>query len=37
MANTLKGKGILAISDWGKEELDRVLEMTFKFKWMGAD
>jgi len=37
LADTLKGKDILAISDWNKEELDQVLELAFKLKRMGVD
>jgi len=36
MANTLKGRDILATSDWTKDELDRVLELAFKYKQMGT-
>ena len=36
MTNTLKGKDILATSDWSKSELDQVLDLAFKFKKMGA-
>ena len=36
MNNPLKGKDILATSDWAKEELDQVLEMAYKLKRMGT-
>ena len=36
MTNTLKGKDILATSDWAKSELDQVLDLAFKLKQMGA-
>ena len=35
MTNTLLGRDILATSDWTKSELDRVLDLAFKFKQMG--
>ena len=36
MTNTLKGRDILATSDWAKSELDQVLDLAFKLKQMGA-
>ena len=36
MPNELKGKDILATSDWTKSELDQVLDLAFKFKQIGA-
>jgi ornithine carbamoyltransferase len=36
MANILKGRDILATSDWAKSDLDRVLDLAFKFKQMGT-
>ncbi len=36
MTNTLKGKDILATSDWTKSELDKVLDLAFRFKEKGA-
>jgi aspartate carbamoyltransferase catalytic subunit len=35
MANSLKGKDILATNDWAKSDLDQVLDLAFKFKKMG--
>jgi len=35
MTINLKGKDMLAISDWDKSELDQVLDLAFKFKRMG--
>lgn len=35
MTTNLKGKDILATSDWTKSELDQVLDLAFKFKQMG--
>ncbi len=36
MTTNLKGKDILATSDWTKDELDQVLDLAFKFKEMGT-
>ncbi len=36
MADTLKGKDFLSISDWDKSELDQVLDLAFKLKRMGT-
>lgn len=36
MANVLRGKDILATSDWAKSDLDQVLELAFKLKKMGT-
>ena len=36
MTNTLKGKDMLALSDWSKSELDQILDLAFRFKKMGA-
>ncbi len=36
MANNLRGKDILATSDWTKGELDQVLDLAFKLKQMGV-
>jgi ornithine carbamoyltransferase len=36
MASKLKGKDILATSDWDKSEMDQVLDLAFKFKKMGT-
>ncbi len=36
MTINLKGKDILATSDWTKSELDQVLDLAFKFKQMGT-
>ena len=35
MVNPLKGRDILTTSDWTKKELDKVLDLAFKFKKMG--
>jgi len=36
MTTNLKGKDILATSDWTKSELDQILDLAFKFKRMGV-
>ncbi len=36
MVDTLKGKDMLATSDWAKSELDQVLDLAFKLKQMGT-
>ena len=36
MTINLKGKDILAISDWDKGELDQVLDLAFKLKHKGT-
>lgn len=35
MTDTLKGKDIIATSDWTKSELDQVLDLSFRFKRKG--
>jgi ornithine carbamoyltransferase len=36
MANSLRGKDILATNDWAKSDLDQVLDLAFKLKKMGT-
>jgi ornithine carbamoyltransferase len=36
MKEGLKGKDILATNDWGRDDLDRVLNLALRFKRMGA-
>ena len=36
MAANLKGRDFLSTSDWGKSELDQILDLAFKLKQMGT-